>query len=332
MGIVIKNALELAKMRRAGAIARAVLDAVEVACVPGTTTAALERIAAREMARLGATSAFLRYNPGNSPPYPAVLCTSINDVVVHGIPSPREVLREGDIIGIDFACYRDGYCADAARTLAVGVISAPARGLLDATREALAQAVAACGPGSRLGDIGAAVESLAARGGYGLVRDFVGHWRRPKDARGSAGPQLRQARHRPSAQARHDDRHRADVYPRRRRGAATRRSLVRGHGRRQSGLARRAHRRGDRARRRDPRPADRLARAVQRGLGVQQRGVNVARLQPEPDLREGDLRVDPLLRRPEVIGELQRGLGSGLRVREAMLGDQHAGERGLGGH
>lgn len=70
MGIVIKNALELAKMRRAGAIARAVLDAVEAACVPGTTTAELERIAAREMARLGATSAFLGYNPGNSPPYP----------------------------------------------------------------------------------------------------------------------------------------------------------------------------------------------------------------------------------------------------------------------
>ena len=175
MGIGIKNALELAKMRRAGAIARAVLDAVEAACVPGTTTAELARIAGREMARLRATSAFLGYNPGNSPPYPAVLCTSINDVVVHGIPSPREVLREGDIIGIDFACYHDGYCADAARTLGVGVISAPARGLLDATREALAQAIAACGPGSRLGDIGAVIERCAARGGYGLVRDFVGH-------------------------------------------------------------------------------------------------------------------------------------------------------------
>lgn len=162
-------------MRRTGAIARTVLDAVEAACVPGTTTSDLERIAAREMSRLGATSAFLGYNPGSSPPYPAVLCTSINNVIVHGIPSSREVLREGDIISIDFTCCLDGYCADAARSIAIGVISATARGLLDATREALAQALAACVPGSRLGDIGSTIEAHAARCDYGLVRDFVGH-------------------------------------------------------------------------------------------------------------------------------------------------------------
>jgi methionyl aminopeptidase len=143
--------------------------------VPGTTTAKLEQIAARGLARAGATSAFLGYRPGDLPPYPAVLCTSINNVVVHGIPRADEVLREGDLIGIDFACYLDGFCADAARTIAVGVISAPARGLLDTTRECLARAIAACGPGKRLGDIGAAIEGLATARGYGLVRDFVGH-------------------------------------------------------------------------------------------------------------------------------------------------------------
>jgi methionyl aminopeptidase len=175
MGIVIKSMLELAKMRRTGGIVRGVLDAVEAACVPGVTTAELDRIAAREIERAGAKSAFLGYRPGNMPPYPAVLCTSINSVVVHGIPRANEVLREGDLIGIDFACFKDGFCADAARTIAVGVISAPARDLLDTTRECLARAVAACGPGHRLGDIGAAIQGLAASRGYGLVRDFVGH-------------------------------------------------------------------------------------------------------------------------------------------------------------
>jgi methionyl aminopeptidase len=175
MGIIIKSIVELARMRHAGAIVRAVLDAVEAACVPGTTTAELERIAARELARARADSAFLGYRPGNLPPYPAVLCTSINNVVVHGIPRPGEVLREGDLIGIDFACLKDGYCADAARTIAVGVVSAPARALLDTTRECLARAVAACGPGTRLGDIGAVIQGLAEARGYGLVRDFVGH-------------------------------------------------------------------------------------------------------------------------------------------------------------
>ena len=175
MGIIIKSIAELARMRHAGAIVRAVLDAVEAACVPGTTTAELDRIAARELARARADSAFLGYRPGNLPPYPAVLCTSINNVVVHGIPRAGEVLREGDLIGIDFACFKDGYCADAARTVAVGVVSAPARALLDTTRECLARAVATCGPGTRLGDVGAVIQGIAEARGYGLVRDFVGH-------------------------------------------------------------------------------------------------------------------------------------------------------------
>jgi methionyl aminopeptidase len=175
MGIIIKSMLELAKMRRTGGLVRSVLDAVEAACVPGATTAELNRIAAREIERAGAKSAFLGYRPGNLPPYPAVLCTSINQVVVHGIPRANEVLREGDLIGIDFACFKEGFCTDAARTIAVGVISAPARDLLDTTRACLARAVAACGPGSRLGDVGAAIQELAESRGYGLVRDFVGH-------------------------------------------------------------------------------------------------------------------------------------------------------------
>ena len=176
MGIVIKSASELARMRGAGAVVAAVLDAVEAACAPGVTTGELNAIAARELARARARSAFVGYRAGGgAPPYPAVLCTSVNEVVVHGIPDPRQVLREGDVIGIDFACFVDGWCADAARTVAVGVVSAPARALIDATREALARAISECVPGRRLGDLGAAVEGHASERGFAVVRDFVGH-------------------------------------------------------------------------------------------------------------------------------------------------------------
>ena len=125
MGIILKSAREIAKMREAGRVVNAVLDAVEKACVPGVTTWDLNRIAERIFTRAGCRSAFLGYAPGSSPPYPAVLCTSRNHEVVHGIPRPEVVLAEGDILGIDFACFKDGYCADAARTVAVGVISEP---------------------------------------------------------------------------------------------------------------------------------------------------------------------------------------------------------------
>jgi methionyl aminopeptidase len=176
MGIVIKNKAELARMRETGRVVAAVLDAVEAACVPGTTTAELERIARREIEKANVRSAFIGYAPGGAPPYPAALCTSINHVVVHGIPNQREVLREGDLIGIDFACYKDGFCADAARTIAVGVVSAPVRALLDTTRTCLDRAIAACGiDGARLGDVGAAIQTCAESAGYNVVRTFVGH-------------------------------------------------------------------------------------------------------------------------------------------------------------
>jgi methionyl aminopeptidase len=174
MGIILKNNHELEKMRAAGRIVVAVLDAVEAACLPGVTTAELNRIAAREIARAKARSAFLGYRQGG-PPYPAVLCTSVNGTVVHGIPRADEILREGDIISVDFACFKDDYCADAARTVAVGVISEPARALLAATRECLERAIGECHPGQRLGDVGNSIEGCAKKHGYSVVRDFVGH-------------------------------------------------------------------------------------------------------------------------------------------------------------
>ena len=175
MGIILKNNRELEKMRDAGRIVNAVLDAVEAACLPGVTTAELNRIAEREIARAKARSAFLGYKQAGPVPYPAVLCTSINATVVHGIPREKDVLHEGDIIGVDFACFKNDYCADAARTIAVGVISAPARALLEATRECLERAIRECIPGQRLGDVGQAVEACAKHHGFSVVREFVGH-------------------------------------------------------------------------------------------------------------------------------------------------------------
>lgn len=175
MGIILKSAAEIDRMRAAGRIVHDVLDAVEEACLPGVTTADLDRVARKVLGRAGARSAFLGYRPRGLTAYPAVLCTSINDIVVHGIPSPDVALAEGDVIGIDFACFKDGFCADAARTVAVGVISAPARALLDTTREALDRAIGRCVPGGAIHDIGATVQQVVERRGFSIVRELVGH-------------------------------------------------------------------------------------------------------------------------------------------------------------
>lgn len=175
MGIILKNREEIAKMRRAGRVVHAVLDAVEAACLPGASTWDLDKIASKVLAAHGARSCFLGYSPRRMPPYPAVLCTSVNDVVVHGIPRKDVILCEGDIVGIDFACFKDDFAADAARTVAVGVVSDAARALMDATREALQRAIAQCLPGARMGDVSHAVEQCAKEHGYSVVRDLVGH-------------------------------------------------------------------------------------------------------------------------------------------------------------
>jgi methionyl aminopeptidase len=200
MGIVLKSTAEIARMRAVGRIVHDVLDAVEAGCVPGATTARLNAIAERVLRRAGARSCFLGYAPRGLRPYPAVLCTSVNEVVVHGIPSSGQVLTEGDIVGIDFACNKDGYCADAARTIAIGVISAPARSLVDTTREALERAIGTCMPGNRMGDLGAAVQQHVEARGWSVVRDLVGHgigrtMHEPPDVPnyGSAGRGLRLA-------------------------------------------------------------------------------------------------------------------------------------------
>ena len=171
----MKSSDEIAQMRKVGLIVADVLDAVVEACRPGVSTWELNEIADDVLTRAGAKSAFLGYAPGGAPPYPAVLCTSINQEIVHGIPNKQTFLKEGDIIGVDFACYSGGFCADSARTVAVGAISEAAQRLIDVTRESLERAIELCQPGNRLGDIGWAVQSHAESHGYSVVKGFCGH-------------------------------------------------------------------------------------------------------------------------------------------------------------
>ncbi|RKH67398.1 type I methionyl aminopeptidase [Corallococcus llansteffanensis] len=175
MSISLKSAEEVAKMRRVGLIVADVLDAVEEACRAGVSTWELNEIANGVMTKAGARSAFLGYAPHGLPPYPGVICSSVNEVVVHGIPSKDVILKEGDIIGIDFACYKDNFCADSARTLGIGAISDEARKLIEVTRASLDRAIAQCVHGNRLEDIGHAVQSHVEKHGFSVVTSFSGH-------------------------------------------------------------------------------------------------------------------------------------------------------------
>ena len=166
---VQKSWSELQTMARACRIVVGALDALEAAAVPGVTTKEMDRIAREHLENAGARPAFLGYRG-----YPATLCASVNEEVVHGIPGPRR-LREGDIVGLDLGCIVDGFFGDAARTVAVGRASEEAADLMKVTREALFAGIDACHPGKRVGDIGHAVQTRAERHGYSVVREFVGH-------------------------------------------------------------------------------------------------------------------------------------------------------------
>jgi methionyl aminopeptidase len=167
--MVIKTAGEIALLDDANRIVHRVLDGLAALIAPGVTTGELDRYAEREIRAAGAAPAFLNYKG-----YPATLCTSVNDVIVHGIPGGTR-LEEGDIVGIDCGVLYNGYYGDAARTFAVGRVGAEANRLMDVTRQALELAVREVKPGARLGDIGAAVQRHVEAHGYSVVREFVGH-------------------------------------------------------------------------------------------------------------------------------------------------------------
>lgn len=164
-----KSPEEIAVMRRAGAVVTETLNRLEEALRPGVTTGELDRIAEETITGRGARPSFKGYRG-----FPASICTSPNNVIVHGIPDDT-VLDGGDIISIDVGAFLDGFHADSAWTFPVGEVSAEAAALLKTTEESLLAAIEQCFPGSRLGDVGHAVEQVATAAGYGIVREYVGH-------------------------------------------------------------------------------------------------------------------------------------------------------------
>jgi methionyl aminopeptidase len=168
--IVCRSTAELERMRTAGRLVGDVLTQVAARVAPGVSTADLDELAERLIADAGATAAFKGYHG-----YPATICASINDEVIHGIPSARRVLNEGDIISIDIGASVDGYYGDSAVTLPVGQVSEEAATLLRVTDEALYKAIERVRPGGRVSDIGHAVQRHVEAYGFSVVREFVGH-------------------------------------------------------------------------------------------------------------------------------------------------------------
>ncbi|HKB81167.1 MAG TPA: type I methionyl aminopeptidase [Thermoanaerobaculia bacterium] len=173
-GPVLKSRDEIAVMDRANRVVVEILEIMRAMIKPGVTTAQLNAVAEEELKKRGAKSPFKNYAPLGLPPYPAVVCASVNDVIVHGIPN-RGRLQEGDIIGLDFGAVLDGFVGDAAITVPVGKVSPRGQELVDTTRECLERAIVQMVPGKHLGDIGAAVQEHAESRGFHVIRNFVGH-------------------------------------------------------------------------------------------------------------------------------------------------------------
>jgi methionyl aminopeptidase len=171
--VTIKRPEEIARMRHAGRILAGVLEAFDRELRAGITTADLDRMAEEMITDAGAIPSFKGY--GHNPPFPASICASINDEVVHGIPSRRRKLYDGDLIGLDIGCIWQGWHADCARTWSVGPPAPGVKELIDVTRRGMEAGIAAALPGNRLGDVGAAIEAVAHQHRYGIVRPFVGH-------------------------------------------------------------------------------------------------------------------------------------------------------------
>jgi methionyl aminopeptidase len=171
MAIVCKSPAEIEKMRQSGRVVRQVLDHVRSLVVPGASTMDLERAAEQKMKDLGVKPAFKGYYD-----YPCVLCTSINEEIVHGIPSEKRLLKAGDIVSVDCGVVLDGYYGDAAITVPVGEeITPELRKLLKVTEDSLYRGIEKVRIGNSVGDVGAAVQSFVEAAGFSVVREFVGH-------------------------------------------------------------------------------------------------------------------------------------------------------------
>ncbi|CAO80981.1 type I methionyl aminopeptidase [Candidatus Cloacimonas acidaminovorans] len=173
--IYIKTPAEIEKMRKSCRIIGELLDALETIIRPGISTLEIDKFAEDFIGSRGGKPSFKGYRVDGLPPFPGSICASINEQIVHGIPSAKKILQEGDIIGIDVGVVLDGYNGDAARTYRVGKISAEAEELLQVTKEALERGISAAIPGNRVGDISYAIGSFVAFKGYYVADNLTGH-------------------------------------------------------------------------------------------------------------------------------------------------------------
>jgi methionyl aminopeptidase len=173
--IVRKNMSELEKMRSSGLLVWKILEQLRQMVAEGVTTYELEVTAEKMMGDAGARPAFKGYSQGNGTNFPFVLCTSVNEEIVHGMPSQKKTLKSGDIVSIDTGVQLNGYYGDSAITVAVGQITEEAQRLMDVTRESLELAIEKARPGNRLFDICGTVERHVTANGFSIVREFVGH-------------------------------------------------------------------------------------------------------------------------------------------------------------
>ena len=171
--VALKSAREIEIMRRAGGLVQETFRVLEPYVKPGVTLRELDRIAEEHIRKAGALPAYLGYGPKNNP-FPGTICASVNEVICHGIPDGRE-LKEGDIIGVDIGVLLDGYYGDACYTYTVGKVADDVQKLVDTTRECLQAGLDTVRPGSRVGDIGHAIQTLAEGRGYGVVAEYTGH-------------------------------------------------------------------------------------------------------------------------------------------------------------
>ena len=175
--VTIKSKREIELMREAGRVTALTHKAIEDAIKPGMTTADIDRIAEETMKKYGAVSAEKGYDPGirGVPPYPAATCISINDEVIHGVPSNKRIIKDGDIVSVDLVALKNGYNGDAARTFLVGNVSEEAKRLVEATKQAFFEGIKYAKKGNRLGDICHAIGEFVEKNGYSVVREFQGH-------------------------------------------------------------------------------------------------------------------------------------------------------------
>ncbi len=174
MGKYVKQPEEIRLINEGGKILRRILSELSEMAKPGVSTAELNAYAEKEILKVGGRPSFINYGPKNNE-FPAGLCTSINDVVVHGIPSTEDVLQEGDIVGLDIGMEYKGLYTDTAITVPVGKIDPEVQKLLEVTKHCLDEAIKVAVAGNKVGDIGYTIQSIAEKAGYSVVRDLVGH-------------------------------------------------------------------------------------------------------------------------------------------------------------